>query len=183
MNWWVVNLKKSNILKIGITGVLVSIIFTSGCTSSSTNETKTFSDGVMSFNYPADFYNDTKEGNETNSDLMQIISKLKNNYEFRIWVITNKTRISPTEARNIVVSKLENDNSYKILSTTTETNPNGVIVEKIIYTEDYIFGFKKRFDNMYFKINDVVYGISVYGLDSDEEEMRNIDNIIFQSIK
>ncbi|OPX60892.1 MAG: hypothetical protein A4E25_00131 [Methanobacterium sp. PtaB.Bin024] len=44
--------------KIGmIIGTLILIVVAYGWLSPSTNETKTFSDGVMSFNYPGDFDN------------------------------------------------------------------------------------------------------------------------------
>ena len=48
-------MKNNNVINLGIIGILLLIVFASGCISSSTNETKTFSDGVMSFNYPGYF--------------------------------------------------------------------------------------------------------------------------------
>jgi hypothetical protein len=126
----VVKLKNNIILKIGIVGTLVSIVLVSGCTSSSTNETKTFSDGDMSFNYLADFYNVTFSGNEIDSSTMRLIGMLENKDGFTIYVCKNKTKTSLTETREGTISSVKNSLTGKVLPPTTETNPNGVIVEK-----------------------------------------------------
>lgn len=178
-----VKLKNNYILKIGIIGTLVSIILTSGCTSSSTNETKTFSDGVMSFNYPADFYNINYTGNEIDSSTMRLIGMLENKDGFTIYVCKNKTKISLPEANEKTISKVESLFTGKVISTATETNPNGVVVEKIIYTKRGFLIFKGRFDSMHFQKNGDVYAIMVSGIDSDNQQLTNMDDIIFQSIK
>jgi hypothetical protein len=179
----VVKLKTNNILKIGIIGTLVSIILTSGCTSSSTNETKTFSDGVMSFNYPVDFYNVTYSGNELDSSTMQLIGMLENKEGLTIYVCKNKTGTSLAETKEGTVSSVENSLTGKVLLSTAEINPNGVVVEKISYTERKFLIIKGRYDAMYFQSNGDVYAIGVSGLDLDKQKLASIDDIIFQSIK
>jgi len=176
-------LKNNYILKIGIIGTLVSIILTSGCTSSSTNETKTFSDGVMSFNYPADFYNITYSGNEIDSSTMRLIGLLENKEGLTIYVCKNKTRTSLAETKEGTVSSVKNSLTGKVVYTATETNPNGVVVEKISYTERGFLIIKGRYDSMYFQSNGDVYAIMVYGLDLDKQKLASIGDIIFQSIK
>ena len=182
------NLNKSNILKIGIVGTIILIVMVSGCTSSSSTETKTFSDGVMSFNYPADFDNETTSGNDTNSSSpVQVISKLKKpapNIHY-ISVEKNISAISLTEAKDGIDSVVKNSSTYKFLSSTTETNPNGVVIEKTSYTDEFLLGTKIRYNDMYFKINDNLYRITVYGPDigTHAQSIENTTNIIFQSIK
>ncbi len=182
VNWWV-KLKNNTILKIGIVGALVSVVLISGCTSYSINETKTFSDGDMSFNYPADFYNVTYSGNEIDSSTMGLIGMLENKDGLTIYVCKNKTGTSLAETKEGTVSSVKTSSTGKILSTSTETNPNGVVVEKMSYTEGGFLIFKGRRDSMYFQSNGDVYAITVYGLDLDKKKLSNIDNIIFQSIK
>ena len=183
----VVKLKNNIILTIGIIGALFSVVLVSGCTSYSTNETKTFSDGVMSFNYPADFDNATTS--DMNSTKMQEVSFFKKdslidslfNKQY-ISVATNKTEVLGTEARDGTVSKVKNASTGQLLSSTTEINPNGVVVEKISFVEEE-FGKKAWHCMMYFKIKDTVYGIAVYGPYSNREKITSTANIIFQSIK
>lgn len=179
-------MKNSNNLKLGIILTLILIVSASGCTNPPTNQTKTYSDGIMSFNYPSDFNNVSYSGNNTGNSSMQAISKLKNTVPFRVHsiiVAKNKSAISTTELRNTLVSNVENMSAGEIVSITTGTNPNGVVVEKVIYTDEYAFGMRAMHINMLFKINDDVYAVSVYGPDSNNQQITNTTNIIFQSIK
>jgi hypothetical protein len=183
----VVKLKNNTILKIGIIGILIFVILASGCISSFNTGTRTFSDGVMSFNYPADFDNATTS--DINSTKMQEVSFFKKDSLFGslfnkqyIYVARNKTGLSSAEARDGTVSKVKNVSTGQLLFSTTETNPNGVVVEKISFVEEE-FGKKAWHCMMYFKIKDTVYGIVVYGPYSNREKITSTANIIFQSIK
>jgi hypothetical protein len=180
----VVKLKNNIILKIGIIGALFSVVLVSGCTSYSTNETKTFSDGVMSFDYPGFFNTETQEIN--NSKIQRVayfVSGDLFNKQY-INVFKNKTDISHVELRDETVSKNKNSSTSEVLSTSTETNPNGVVVETIRMTIVYKENNEKtRHNLMYFKIKDTVYGIGVYGPYSNREKITSTANIIFQSIK
>lgn len=168
---------------MGIIGILVSVLLVSGCTNSSTNQTKTFSDGVMSFNYPAGFNNVTYSGDTNSSSPMRIIGKVENGNALSIGVGRNISATSPTEVRDRSVLKVKNMSTGEVLSITTETNPNGVVVEKTTYTYEVSIGIRARYEDMYFKINDAVYAISVGGADSDKQQIINTANIVFQSIK
>lgn len=173
-----------NILRIGIIGTLVLIVLASGCISSFTKETKTFSDGVMSFEYPGFL---STQPDEINSSKMQKVAYFESSDIFNkqyIIVTKNKTNISPTELKNETISINNNPSTSKVLSTTTATNPNGVVVETLMMTivlkEN---GEKTRHDLMYFKINATVYIIAVYGPYSNAQQITNTANIIVQSIK
>jgi hypothetical protein len=57
--------------------------------------------------------------------------------------------------------------------------------EKTSYTDEFMLGTKTRYNDMYFKINDNMYRITVYGPDVGAHALNieNTTNIIFQSIK
>jgi len=50
-------MKNSSSLIFGILGILVLVVFASGCTSNSMDLSQTFSNGGISFNYPSDMNN------------------------------------------------------------------------------------------------------------------------------
>jgi hypothetical protein len=175
---------------MGIIGTLILIVLASGCIYSFNDETKTFSDGFMSFNYPADFDNDTNSSSNytTSGSHMQTIAILENTAPLRdhdIWVGMNISAISPTEARNNVVSSVKNMSKGEVVSINTETNPNGIVVEETTYTDEYLFGLRAMYCDMFFKINDSVYRITVCGHDTsiNKRNIMNTTRIIFQSIK
>lgn len=176
-------MKNSDILKMGIMGIIFITVLISGCTSSST--AKTFSDGVISFNYPNDYDNisySTKTN--TSSSPMQRICKFENIYTITIMPGKNITATSPYELMNRSISKNKNVSNSEIVSVTNETNPNGIVVEKITYKQpDSKFGIMIRYDDMYFKTKGEVYAISVYGPDFFNEQITGTTKIIFQSIK
>jgi len=160
-------MKISNIMNIGIIAIVILIILSSGCASSST--TKTFSDGVMRFNYPGDFENVIYSENTNSNSPMRVIAKFENNIPLKDQEITvgkNISSISATEVRDRSVTKVKNMSTGEILSISTETNHNGIIVEKITYTYELVLGIRTIYNDMYFKINDSVYAISVDGPDT-----------------
>lgn len=163
-------MKTNNIWKIGFIGIIILVVFASGCIGSSTNETKSFSDGVMSFNYPS--YLNSTQPHDTNSSAFQIIASFESgdilNLQF-VHVIKNKTEVTATEARDKSISKVKNDSSSsEILSVTTETNPNGIVVERYAYINKGLI--PETYNVMYFKINNDIYGIGVQGPDLFKEE-------------
>jgi len=139
----------------------------------------------MSFSYPEFFNTHSEEIN--NSKMQKVAYFISDNLIFNkqcIMVVKNKTDISPVELRDETVSKNKNSSTSEVLSTSTETNPNGVVVETIRMTIVYKENNEKtRHNLMYFKIKDTVYGIGVYGPYSNREKITSTANIIFQSIK
>ena len=107
----------------------------------------------MSFDYPGFFNTETQEIN--NSKIQRVayfVSGDLFNKQY-INVFKNKTDISPVELRDETVSKNKNSSTSEVLSTSTETNPNGVVVETIRMTIVYKENNEKtRHNLMYFKI-------------------------------
>lgn len=176
------------------------IIFISGCISSS--GTKTFSDGNMSFNYPDSFRNITphNSNNKINlpggdiTTLQGLIILGNSNFTdseiIIIFVGKNVIKTSAPQMRDEYLFKAKNlgpdKNNVNISSITTETNPNNVVVEKFKYTivEPYNGTLRyDRFSEMFFEVHNVVYGILLYGPESKQQEITDITNIIFKSIK
>ena len=60
-------------------GIIFLTVLTSGCIRFSTTETKTFSNGNMSFSYPDNFMDITEPENNNSSSSWQGIVKLGNN--------------------------------------------------------------------------------------------------------
>lgn len=178
-------LRNNKILNIGlIIGTLLLIIFSSGCTSSSM--TKKFNDGAMSFSYPNDFQEISSHENKSSNTRWQYIIKLVNNNPLNIQVILvdkNTSNTSPSESRDYGVLKVKNLSTSEILSISTEINPNGVVVEKSTYKQKGLFGSLAIYNDMFFKIDDVVYAVSIYGPDSNKQQINNTANIVFKSIK
>lgn len=169
--------------------IVLLVVFSSGCISSSTNETKTFVDGAMIFNYPTDFDNVSLSDNNSNSSSsMHAIGKFENSVPMKVQTINvykNINPTSPSEMRDKLISNLKNMSSGEILSITNETNPNGIAVEKATYKYDLNVGVKAFYSDLFFKISDNVYIISVSGADTtiSTQNVRNTSDIIFQSIK
>ena len=57
----------------------------------------------------------------------------------------------------------------QLVSVTTETNPNGIVVEKIINTDDEVIpGTREMYIYMLFKTNDPMYQIVVVGNETEQ---------------
>lgn len=138
----------------------------------------------MSFEYPGFL---STQPDEINSSKMEKVAYFESGDIFNkqcIIVSKNKTDITPAELRDETVSINNNSSTSKVLSTTTATNPNSVVVETLMMTivlkEN---GEKTRLDLMYFKINTTVYIIAVYRPYSNAQQITTTANIIVQSIK
>jgi hypothetical protein len=174
---------------IGLLVILLFVIAVSGCTVYSKNANGTFSDGSVSFNYPGELHQ-VDNFKEINSTKMEAIAYFNNdnvvnyfvenkNKQF-IQVLKNKSYTTPTEARDKTIIGF---NSFSgEVSTKSETNPNGIVVEKI-WANVEESGLKTMDYRMFFKINDAVYIIRVYGPESNKQQIINTSNLIFQSIK
>ncbi|BDZ68600.1 hypothetical protein [Methanobacterium ferruginis] len=154
--------------------------------SNESNEIITFSDGVMSFDYPDSFSSAeyTKHNINASGDILNEIAYFKGKntlHKHNFIVFKNVTATSATELINNYRTNVESNSSDEIAYNSIETNPNGVVVEKIIGKQDDTLATMSF--NMVFKVKDTVYLISVYGFESDEQEINETANTIFQSIK
>ncbi len=144
--------------------------------------TKSFSDGVISFDYPGFFAPHSFEMNKSQMQEVSFFVSIDPFNEQYILVTKNKTEISPTELRDETVSKNQNSSTSQVLSTATVTNHNGIITETIRMTIS-VNGTTSRQNLMYFKVKDTVYAIAVYGPYSNRDRITDTSNAIFQSLK
>ncbi len=173
---------KNNCWIIGIFVLVVSMIGISGCTSSAGNQT--FSDNSISFIYPSNMKNTTSSGNIISGAQGWNDVAFLSNGNVYILVAKNPTLTDPSATRDVTgVSVVQN--SGKLLSTTDETNPNGVKVYRNIDTlSDPSTNTLLRYYNMFFEDTEgVVYEISVYGDDSKNSQILETANMVFNSLK
>ena len=88
----------------------------------------------MSFEYPGFL---STQPDEINSSKMEKVAYFESGDIFNkqcIIVSKNKTDITPAELRDETVSINNNSSTSKVLSTTTATNPNSVVVETLMMT-------------------------------------------------
>jgi hypothetical protein len=158
--------------------LILSIVSISGCTDSSTGN-KTFSDGAMSFNYPSSF---NSYSDDTNSSFYESIANFADyDHHIRLSVFKNKTEITLTEAKAASISKVKNYTKDEVLSVTTETNPNGIVVERYTFIDRT--NPTSISNVMLFKISNNIYVIGVDGPESIKKKVTDTTNIVFQSIK
>lgn len=170
---------------IVLISILVLVIAASGCTSTSSSN-KTYSDGVISFSYPSDFENSTIPGDITSgSSNWETLSYMVNGADISMSVDKNPQAESPTSSRDDTESGVLEVSSGKISSTTTETNPNDVVVERSTNSlEDPDTGDVLVYYDMFFRAsNGDVYSVSVWGVESKNQDISNIADIVFNSIE
>lgn len=168
---------------LGILGVLVLVVAFSGCTSTPTNVT--FTDGKMSFNYPSDFKNSTSPGVlVAGHSSWQNVTYMANGEGISIKVQKNNVAgFTPGQASNATETSVKESNGT-IVSTSTETNPNGVeIVQNVFTLADPSANSTVRFYDMNFLVNGEVYGITVSGNDTDNGKILEVKNTVFNTIK
>ena len=179
---------------IGIIGTLILIIAISGCTNTNTNtnnNTSTpqtnnvFKQGNMSFDYPANFQTANQSGNDiiSGGSGWETVKVLDNNEGIAIQI--QKFSGSQTPAQSVMATEISvKNNNGTILSTTNQTNPNGVKINGDIHTltnpEDNTI---IRYYEMSFVANGKIYFIQVFGNDNDNSNILKVKNIIYNSLK
>lgn len=164
---------------IGLVGILVLVVAMSGCTN---YELLTYSDGVISFDYPDTFKNAPSPENITNGSTdWEEIAYLKNDNDVRIQVAKNPKIWSNYEA------KTANEQSIKetgeVIESTDDINDNAVYMDILVYTFDDPDGRGKiLYYEMYFSGNKTVYIVTVYGLESKRDEIYAVADTISDSI-
>ncbi len=168
---------------MGVIGVLILLVAISGCTNSSqnlTSQNRTFSDGSVSFYYPADMINYTSNIGLVNG-WVNVVSLINNNTKIDFSKNPNST--NPRRARDAVSAAVK-QNSGRVLSSTDETNPNGVAVFRIT-TDLYDPNAKTmvRDYQMIFKGNGILYGFDIYGINITDSQIHETSDRVFNSIK
>lgn len=176
--------KKLSLLGMGI--IILAIVVISGCTSTSIGKS-TYTTNGMTFNYPNDFINTTSPPAFINSTSgwTQIGFLASQNVYITIGHNPNSNKSTTSSGELLTSEKVVRQNNGNVLSTTNQTNPNGVVVygESETFNEPHTNN-KLRYYEMYFTAkNGEVYEIVVYGLDSDNSQISNVKNIIFNSLK
>jgi len=169
-------------LIFGFLGILILFVVASGSASSTLLK---FSDGIISFNYPSDFQNITFSGNIT-SESSNLIDKthMANRDNIAIVIGKNLQANSAANARDATLVSFNKISTDKVFSTTTETNPNSIVVEKsITQLIDPNTNTVLKCIDMFFTANGVVYHISVYGDDSKNQQIIETADTIFNSLK
>ena len=179
---------KKYYLLFGVLGVMVVAAAIFGWTNS--NKSFSFSDGLasdgsVSFNYPENMEN--TENNTNYESIMigtenwQEVGKLGND---NIDILVQKSlSVNPRNVRDDSNAAVR-ERGDQIVSSTEETNSNGVEVFKSITAikEPNTSGLLKYYD-MAFTDKGTTYVISVYGPDSEDAELSATVNMIFNSIK
>jgi hypothetical protein len=171
-------------------GMLILVVLASGCASTTPNPfnntipaVQTFSDGVISFNYPTGFEVRTERANITTEGTgWQDLTFLAND---NIGIDVKKN----PEASSAVIVREGTEQavleaSGTILSSSSEINPNGVVVEKSTSQQtDPYSNILVRYYDLFFSVNGLVYHISVYGEVAKNPQIQNTADMIFNSLK
>jgi len=172
-------------------GMLILVVLASGCTSTTptpSNYTapavQTFSDGVISFNYPTGFEVRTERANITTEGAgWQDLTFLANNDNVGIDVKKNPEASSAVIVREGTEQAVL-EASGTILSSSSEINPNGVVIEKSTSQQtDPYSNLVIRYYDLFFSVNGLVYHISIYGEVAKDSQIQYTANMIFNSLK
>jgi hypothetical protein len=178
-------LNKSRLIILsGLSIIFVLIVYTVVFSNIQQNS---FSDGSISFNYPAGFENDTspevilyRNGSWVDvaffSNMNGISIDIDKNEQFSGNVYA---------AMNASENEILRIDEGRFSSTSAETNPNDIKIFTVITTIRDPFSTEvfKGVD-YYFQDNQIViYGISVYDVESDYQQVKNTGDTIFNSLK
>ncbi len=187
--------KKSNRNKIIIGGIIVVVvlIFVGIILSSSNNSltatgNSTYNINDVSFSYPNSFVNASAPSNiiSGGSTWQQSGYLLDNNSGLNIQIETNPNTAGYTIQELILADETSvKQNNGSVLSTTNTTNPNGVVVAGDIETlTDPTSNTPLRYYDMVFSDSKgTVYSVTVYGDDSDNMQIQQVQQTIFNSLK
>jgi hypothetical protein len=186
--------KKSNRNKIIIGGIVVVIvlifvgIILAGSNNSVATGNSTYNINDVSFSYPNSFVNASAPSSiiSGGSTWQQSGFLLDNNSGINIQIQTNPNTAGYTLQELILADEASvKQNNGSVLSTTNTTNPNGVVVAGDIETlTDPTSNTPLRYYDMIFsESKGTVYSISVYGDDSDNTQIQQVQQTIFNSLK
>jgi hypothetical protein len=178
-----------NCKSLSILGILILMVLSAGCTTSPPSNytapsVQTFSDGTISFNYPAGFEVRTPRANITSEGTgWQDLTFLANPDQVGIDVRKNpqaSSAVNVREGTELAVVEA----SGTILSTSSEINPQGMVVEKSSSQQvDPYTNQMMRYYDLFFEVNGLVYHISVYGEVAKDPQIQYTADMIFNSLK
>lgn len=154
--------------------------------STTTVSGQTYSNGDISFKYPDSFEDSTMPDSITSGDSSwKHLDYMSNSDGISIRVDRNTGDASPTASRDATESDVESLSTGKIISTSTETNPNNIVVARSTNSlEDPSTGDTLLYYDMFFKAsNGDAYYISVWGVQSLKQDIKNTAQTIFKTLK
>lgn len=171
---------KNNYWILVILGVMVATVAASGCANNV--EAVNFTDGSVTFSYPGDMTNTTSTGNLSVSNWVNIAYIAKS--DVYIYVNKNPTINDPSKTRDAINADVK-ANSGQVISTTDETNPNGIEVSgNVVTTTDPTTKILLIYYNFFFQDKSgSVYQITVYGSESKNSEIRETSIQVFNSLR
>ncbi len=187
--------KKSNRNKIIVGGIVVVVVLifvgiilagNNNSLAATGNSTYTIND--VSFSFPNSFVNASAPSSiiSGGSTWQQSGYLSDNNSNINIQIQTNPNTAGYTLQELILADEVSvKQNNGSVLSTTNTTNPNGVVVAGDIETlTDPTSNTPLRYYDMVFSDSKgTVYDISVYGDDSDDALIQQVQQTVFNSLK
>lgn len=179
-----------NYKSLAILGILILIVLIAGCTTTvppsnyTAPSVQTLSDGAISFNYPAGFEVRTQRANITSEGTgWQDLTFLANQDQVGIDVRKNPKASSAVIVREGTEQAVV-EASGTILSTSSEINPQGMVVEKSSSQQvDPYTNQLMRYYDLFFAVNGLVYHVSVYGEVAKDPIIQYTADMIFNSLK
>lgn len=187
--------KKSNRNKIVIAGIVVLVVILFivgivlvGINNNTASGNSTFTINDVSFNFPNNFVNTTAPPDfvSGSSDWKQDEYLLDNKSDMSINVQSNSNPNGFTLDEFLIADEASvKNNNGTVISTTNLTNPNGVVVAgEIDVMNDLNNNKVERYYEMIFSDpNGTFYGITVQGEDSDNAQIQQVQQTVFNSLK
>ena len=169
------------VLIIVILALIIMVAIIASLNSNPSLQNHTFSDGSVSFSYPAEMINTTDPGIGVSNDWKNVEYLIGPNVNIAIY--TSNSFNDPKSAKEAVISDIK-QHSNKVLSSSEEINLNGVLVSRMV--DEFTDSNKTRVIRdyqLFFKGNGVIYGIDVLGLNSSNSEVNETADLLFRTIK
>lgn len=169
--------------------IIISLAI-AGCVSNTQEHTsvsiQSYTDGSINFNYTGDMQSHAAPGDiiSGSKNWNDVILLADNDVIIRVQKSLALKDYDITYIRDINSDQIK-QNGGSLLSTTLETNPNGVEVAKSINTiTDPNTNSLLRYYKMYFKDNHgTIYSIDVYGYSNKQDQIKSAVETVFNSIK
>jgi PsbP-like protein len=132
------NLKNSSSLIFGILGILVLVVFASGCTSNSMDLSQTFSNGGISFNYPSDMNHTNSSSVVSSGSSVADLGTLASSNGLTIAVskadLSSSPGVTILQLKDLTKENIKNGSSSAQVLSDNITTVNGVKVYELLMT-------------------------------------------------